>query len=335
MELRHLRFFLMLADELHFTRAAARLHVAQPHLSQEIQRMERELGVSLFRRTRRRVELTPAGDAYREGAARVLAALAHAADSAGRAARGESGRLVVGFVGSVAWDPLPEAIRRFREERPTVRLVLKEQTTVKQLEALRRNAIDVGVMRPSLLDELDLMLEEIRVEEFVVAVPRLHPSARRRRVPLAALSSEPWIAFEYTAGPGLHAQFLEACGNAGFEPRIAQTAGHIPTMLSLVAGGLGVALIPAQVLTLRPQGVRLLRLAEPAPVTAVVAGWRREDDSPAVARFVELLREGVRAEHAAGADRTALADQSPMAGAVPRRAKVGARPNSRRNASLK
>lgn len=291
MDLRHLRFFLALADELHFTRAAARLHIAQPHLSQEIQRLERELGVQLFRRTRRHVELTAAGEAFGAGAAAVLAELSRAVESAQRAARGETGQLVVAFVGSAAWDPFPGVVRRFREERPDVHLLLEEQTTVQELENLRRGVIDVGLMRATSLEEPGLVLEAIRREPFVAALPLRHALAGRRSISLAELSQESWIAFEYTAGPGLHAQLIRACEEAGFRPRIAQTAGHIPTMMSLVAGGLGVALVPAQVRTLRPRGVRLVSLAEPAPTTAVVVGRRREDTSPVVMRFIELLRD--------------------------------------------
>jgi DNA-binding transcriptional LysR family regulator len=291
MELRHLRFFLVLADELHFTRAAARLRVAQPHLSQEIRRMERELGVLLFRRTRRRVELTAAGDAFRAGAATVWTALDEAVESARCAARGEIGRLVVGFVGSAAYSPFPEAVRRFRAECPGVRLLLEELSTVQQLEALRRGTIDVGLMRATSLEEPGLVLEVIRREPFVVALPVGHPCARRRGLRLADLAEEQWIAFEQTAGPGLHAQLVTACETAGFSPRIAQTAPHVPTIMSLVAGGLGVALVPEQVRALRPAGVRLARLTEPAPSTAVVAGWRRVDVSTARQHFVGLLGE--------------------------------------------
>ena len=306
-EIRHLRFFLALAEELHFTRAAARLRVAQPHLSQEIRRLERELGVLLFHRTRRRVELSAAGSAFQEGAAAVMAALADAVDRAQRAERGESGSLVVGFVGSAAFAPFPEALRRFRAETPAVRLALEELTTVQQLAALRRGAIDVGLMRAMSLDEPDLVLHEVRREPFVVALPRAHPLATRRRIALAELAGEGWIAFENTAGPGLHLQLLRACEAAGFTPRLTQTVGHIPTMMSLVAGGLGVSLVPEQVRALRPPGVRLVRLGEPAPATAVVAGWRRDEISPAVARFVALLRAAPR-----------VSRRRPASGAAPR-----------------
>ena len=291
MDLRHLRFFLALADELHFTRAAARLHVAQPHLSQEIRRLERELGVQLFRRTKRRVEITAAGEAFGKGATAVLAELQRAVDAAQRAERGEVGTLVVGFVGSSAWDLFPEAVRRFRVERADVQLVLREQTTVEELDALRRGTIDVALMRAETLEEHGLTMKVLRREPLVVALPRHHRFARKDRVALADFASEPWIAFEYSTGPGLYAQFLRACEAAGFHPRIAQTASHIPIMMSLVAGGLGVALVPAQVRSLRPRGVSLVAITKPAPMTAVVVGKRKDDKSPAVARFIALLQE--------------------------------------------
>jgi DNA-binding transcriptional LysR family regulator len=291
MELRQLRYFAALADELHFTRAAARLRIAQPHLSQELKRMESELGVLLVRRTRRQVELTSAGEAFRDGVARVLSAYADAVQSTERASRGETGCVTVGFVGSAAYEPFPRVLRRFRATRPDVRLILEERSTVKQLEMLRNRTIDVGLMRAWSLEEPGLVLEEVRREPFVVAVPARHASARKRSVGLPLLAHERWIAFEYTAGPGLHAQLVRACEEAGFEPVISQTAPHIPTILSFVASGLGIALLPAQATTLGGSGVRFVRLAEPAPTTAVVAGWRRNEASPAVLHFVRLLRE--------------------------------------------
>jgi DNA-binding transcriptional LysR family regulator len=309
MEIRHLRFFLALADELHFTRAAARLGVAQPHLSQEIQRMERELGVLLVQRTRRRVELTPAGEAFRDGAARVVSGLAEAVEAAQRAARGETGQLVVGFVGSAAYDMFPQALSEFRAKRPGVHLILREQTTVEELDALRRGTIDVGLMRAWSLEEPGLELEVLRREPFVIAVATSHAVSKRRRVLLRTLSNEPWIAFEYTAGPGLNAQLVRACEGAGFQPRIAQTAGHIPTMLSLVASGLGIALLPAQVQTLRTRGVRFVRLQDPALTTAVVVGSRRAESNPAVPAFLALLRKASRGSDARGPARRRQIDR--------------------------
>ena len=291
MELRHIRFFVTLADELHFTRAAQRLHVAQPHLSQEIRRLERELGVELFSRTKRQVQLTEAGSAFRVRALELLGVLETARREARAAAEGAAGTLTIGFAGSAGYDVLPEAIRRFRTKWPAVDLVLREMHTANQLIALQEHRIDVGFVRRAVNAEKDLASRIIRREKLVVALPARHRLAKRPALALTDLEHEPWIAFDRTANSGLFADLRAACEAAGFEPILAQVAGEIPTMVNLVASGLGVALLPESVVALRRQGVVYRRLRPAPDPSLLILVWRRSDTSPVLRNFREVVAE--------------------------------------------
>ena len=290
MEYRHLRFFLAVAEELHFTRASARLGVAQPHVSQEVRRLEEELGVELFRRTRRRVELTPAGEAFREKALVVMAATAEAREAARRAARGETGRLVVAFAGSAGYDVFPDAVRRFRGRWPDVGLHLVEMTTVAMIRALQERTIDVALGRPRDGTHPSVQIEVLRREASVVAFPTGHPLSQRRDIALADLADEEWIVFERSAGPGLYHLLMRACEEAGFRARVVQEAGEIPTMINLVAGGMGLALVPESVTRLSRAGIVYRPLANGAPESALGLMWRKGNDDPKTINFIETLR---------------------------------------------
>lgn len=291
MELRHLRIFLAVADELHFTRAAARLGVAQPHVSQEIQRLERELGVVLFQRTRRQVSLTPGGEALRAAALRVLAAVDDAAEEARRAARGETGSLTVGFAGSAGYDLLPAAIRHFRSRWPDVTLRLLEMTTEAQVRDLERRRIDVGVGRPHSDPGPGLVSELLRTERSLAALPDQHPLAGRTSLTLEELREESWIVFGRNVTHGLYAHFMAACADAGFTPKIAQEVGEIPTLINLVAAGVGVALVPLPVARLQRDDVVYRELGPGAPAVSLAVIMRRNDTTPTVANFLAALRE--------------------------------------------
>jgi DNA-binding transcriptional LysR family regulator len=288
MELRHLRFFLTLAEELHFTRAAKRLYVAQPHLSQEIRRLERELGTPLFERTKRRVELTAAGHAFREKASAIMALTEEARHAATRAADGTVGRLRIGFAGSASYDVVPRAIRRFSVQWPQVELVLTEMHTGDQVRALEEERIDVGFMRRTLPEGSPLCSRVLRRERLVLALPVGHALSKRRAIPFGALANERWIVFDRTS-TGLFRDLLDAGAAAGFEPVVAQEAGEIPTMINLVASGLGIALIPESVMVLRRAGVVYRPLKSSTQRSLVVAAWRAQLRLPAVRNFVSAL----------------------------------------------
>jgi DNA-binding transcriptional LysR family regulator len=289
MEYRHLKFFVTLAEELHFTRASRRLNVAQPHLSQEIRRLEAEIGTPLLTRTSRRVELTEAGRVFRDHALQILQLTNDARGAANRAGDGTSGRLSIGFAGSTGYDVLPRSIINFRAKWPLVELSLKQMHTHAQIEALRESRIDIGFMRRLPHKESELVSKVIRSERLVLALSTLHPLSRMKVVPWSSLRAQPWIAFDRTPYAGLHGDLQAACAAAGFEPIVSQEAGEIPTMINLVASGLGLALLPESVMTIRRKGVVYRQLdPEPAP-SQVVASWRADSDSPTLRNFRKAL----------------------------------------------
>jgi len=264
MELRHLRYFITVAEELHFGRAAQRLHIAQPPLSQQIRQLEEELGVVLFHRTKRSVQLTDAGQVFLEEAKQVLIQAAQAVQAAQRASRGEIGQLVVSFVSSAAYNVLPKILQAFRARFPEVNLALHELTTDKQLQGLRDGWIDVGFLRPPIEDDT-LSLATIFKESLVVALPEIHPLSRQPQVPLKALINEFFILFPRPLGPKLYDQIVGLCQQAGFSPNVVQEAIQMQTIVSLVAAEIGIALVPASVQNLQRRGVIYKAIQEATP----------------------------------------------------------------------
>jgi DNA-binding transcriptional LysR family regulator len=283
-ELRHLRYFVAVAEELHFGRAAERVGIAQPPLSQGIQRLERELGLQLFTRTKRRVALTEPGRVFLTEARATLAQAERAVDLARRAARGEVGRLNVGFVGSATFALLPPILRRFRKTHPEVELMLYELSTSQQVAALAERRIDIGFVRPP-FDAAGLELEIVDREPLVAVLPAEHPLAARERLRLRDLAGEPFVLFPGSYGPGLRGHIVGACQAAGFNPRIVQEAIGQPTIVSLVSVGIGVSLLPAAIKQLPWQGVVYCRLEDDVPPVEMALAWRRDDDSPALRAF--------------------------------------------------
>lgn len=290
-ELRHLRYFVAVAEELHFGRAAARLRVSQSPLSQQIIQLERALGVELLKRTKRRVELTAAGEVYLQEARRVLAYNARAEEAARRAGRGEAGKLVLGFAGSAAYGVLPLLLKASRERLPDLGVELRgEMLSSELVRALGEDEIQVAILMRTSTENPDLAVTVVRREPFVVALPSDHPLARRRLVDPRDLSEEPFVIFPRRRGAVLHDAVINACQDAGFSPQVVQEATELPTQVSLVAAGMGVALVPASMRQLRYHGVvyRSLIGAPPAPDTAVA--WRREGETPTVQAFLRVVK---------------------------------------------
>ena len=293
MELRHLRYFVAVAEELHFGRAAARLFIAQPPLSQQIQQLERELGVTLFQRTSRRVQLTPAGEVFLSGARQTLETLDSAVQSTQRAARGETGWLGIGFAASATYHLLPAVLHDYRERFPDVALSLMELNAVEQSAALRDRSIHVGFARPY-VEEADVTVEAVLREPFLVALPAAHPLAGRSELSLGLLAGEPFVSFPEWPLPS-YAQVVRAvCEGAGFAPRVVQEVREMQTAISLVAAGLGIALLPASVQHLHRDGVVYRPLPDSAPRTELAIVSRKEDASPALQNFLQIVREQVR-----------------------------------------
>jgi DNA-binding transcriptional LysR family regulator len=283
MELRHLRYFLAVAEELHFSRAAQRVQIAQPALSQQIQRLESEIGTALFHRTKRRVALTAAGEAMVRPARQVLADAAAAVEVAQRAARGETGHLRIGFIESAAMTVVPAAVKLFRRENPEVGLTLRELSVQEQVESLRSGTLDVGIVRLPLNTE-GLTLTSIADEGLVVVSPEAHPLAKRKRISPRALAGEPMVLLAREMVPGLYDQIISMQHQHG-GARIAQEATSIQAVLGLVAAGLGVSLLPASVRTLARTGIRFSTLS-PSPRSILQLARAESDRSPLTAAFL-------------------------------------------------
>ena len=286
MELRHLRYFVAVAEELHFGRAAARLHIAQPPLSQQILRLEAELGVELLRRNRRSVQVTDAGRLLLEHAKPLLAQADHLEQLLRHASQGEVGRLSVGFVGSASYEALPRILREFRDRHPQVELRLEELTTAAQASALNGGRIDVGLVRPPVDSSLELT--PLVEERLVAALPDSHPLARRKRVPVAALADEPFVLVPRRLGTGLYDDVLAVCREAGFSPHVVQEASEMQTIVSLVSAGIGVSLVPQSVETFSPPRVAYRPLSGPNASLEIALARRPGDRSPLVERFREV-----------------------------------------------
>ena len=294
MELRHLRYFVAVAEEGHVTRAAERLGIQQPPLSQQIQALERELDAQLFRRKPRGVELTPAGRALLDEARAILARTEQAVAATRRAAQGETGRIGIGFTSSASFHPfVPRAIRAFREQYPLVALALEESGTTELVEALRSQAIDAAFVRSPVGESADLTVRPLLEEPMVAALPSGHPlSNAGEPLALAALAGETFILYRRPVGPGLHDAIIAACDRAGFSPQIGQEAPRMLSTLSLVAAGLGVTVVPASMSRLEAEGVAYRRLDPSAQLTAPLnLAYRRNEISAAVRRFVGLVQK--------------------------------------------
>jgi DNA-binding transcriptional LysR family regulator len=285
MELRQLRYFVAVAEELHFRRAAARLHISQPPLSQQIAALEGELGVTLLARTRRRVTLTPAGDAFLREARALLAGAEAAAGTARAIGAGQEGVLRVSFVGSALLSIVPGIVQRFRAARPRVQIQLRERSTAEQLEAIATGAADIGLLRPPVSADPALAVRTVLREATVVALPADHALAALRRVPLRRLASEPLVLFPREQAPGYHDLLTGRLAATGTTPQIVQYAPETITIIGLVAAGIGVSPVAASVANLALPGV-VYRPLQGAPATELLAVHRGEDESPLVQAFV-------------------------------------------------
>jgi DNA-binding transcriptional LysR family regulator len=285
MELRQLRYFVAVAEELHFRRAAERLHISQPPLSQQIRALEEELGFALLIRTRRRVELTPAGNAFLRDARALLAELEGAIATARRIDAGQTGRLRISFVGSALFAIVPRMVERFRRSRPGVEIELRERPTVDQLRAIRAGSADVGLVRPPIEDDGALRIETVLRERTVAALPAGHRLAALSRVPLRRLAAEPLVLFPREQAPGFHDLLVDSLAGAGTMPRVIQYAPEMLTIIGLVAAGTGVSLVPESVNRLALDGVTY-RPVSGAPRSELVAITRADDDTSLVRAFV-------------------------------------------------
>lgn len=295
LELRQLRYFVTVAEELHFGKAAQRLHMTQPPLSQAIAQLEDSLGAPLFDRNRRGVALTPAGAALLPEARRLLSQAQELPALVRRAASGESGRLALAFVSSADYSVLPPFLRAYRAAYPQVQIVLQEATSDLQLEDLLHNRIDAGLLIPPLPDKAKAELDYLPVlkEPLVLAAP-LGLITRRGKVALKDLPPLPLIIFPRAISPGLYDAILSVFRAAGLTPAIGQEAIQMQTIVSLVSAGMGIALVPQSVSNLMRPGVEYRTLADPTPQVETGLAWRRDNPSPVLLGFLDLLRKSTQ-----------------------------------------
>jgi DNA-binding transcriptional LysR family regulator len=292
LRLRSLHYFLTLAEERHFGRAAHRLGIAQPGLSQQIQKLEELVGHRLLSR-RPRVRLTPAGEALQRSARSTLESATTALSAARRAGRGETGTLVVGFAASVLLTPVAKAISRFRDTYPDVHLDLRELSTAHQIEALEASSIDIGFLREPSESLGNWVVREIWHEPLMVALPPGHPLSDASGISLRALADDPFVFFPAWASPGLHRRILTLCEDGGLVPRVVQEAREWTTILALVNAGHGVSIVPESFRQMGWGGVKLLPVRSVKSGTAISIGLAGDSTPVLVAEFTEVVDQVV------------------------------------------
>lgn len=290
MELRHLRYFIAVAEELHFGRAALRLSIVQPSLSQQIRQLEDELGFPLLHRTKRSVELTAAGKVFLSEARNVLAQVQNAKRAALRAHRGEEGRLVIGYISSSAFDLLPGMLSAYRERFPNVEVALREMTTPEQVRALEEGHIQIGLLRLPISSPL-VNTKVVRQEPIVCVLPEGHSLAQRERIAVPMLAHEPFVLQSRQLGGGYYVQLMKLCLSFGFSPNVIQEVTETYAIVSLVAAGIGVSLVPLSTRAIRNQGVVYRELEGTTAQTEIAIAWQHNDHSMIVQNFLSVASE--------------------------------------------
>lgn len=288
MDLRRLRYFVAVAEELNFSRAAERLHIAQPPLSDQIKKLEQDLGLQLFNRTRRSVQLTEAGRLLLEEARRIFTQIEQSTQVVQRVGHGEVGQLAVGFVPSASNKVLPPFLRAFGERFPGVKLFLYELNPDDVLAAVHDRRVDVGFLYAP-FEDVTLDAKSISREPFVVALPDTHHLADKSEISLRELAGEPFILPLRYQKAGLYDRILELCREAGFSPKVVQEVWLIQTHVNLVAGGIGVALVPASLQHLQRTGAVYKPIESLAAEVEISAVWRRGDSSPVLREFLKVV----------------------------------------------
>lgn len=295
MEFRQVAYFVTVAEELHFRHAAERLHIVQPALSQQIARLEAELGVMLLTRTKRNVSLTAAGQAFLKDARVLLELREQAIETARRVGHGQAGSLHAGFIGPAAYSVLRTVIRAYRTSHPDVGLTLDELSTGEQLDRLSAGTLDVGIVRLPVSDDR-LTIIPLVSEPIIVVLPEEHPLSGRAAVDVADLAEEPFIIVSRSQEPISFDKCVSVCASAGFSPRIAQEAMQVRTIVELVSAGLGVSLAPQSLARLRLPGVVYRPVADQHDIMLETGlAWRSDDTSPTVEAFVRTALDTVGA----------------------------------------
>lgn len=288
MDLKALRYFATLAEELHFGRAAKRLHISQPPLSRQIRLLEKDVGTLLLRRTSRNVELTRAGEVFYKHVMAILATMQRARSETYRAECGEIGSLSIGFFRGAMYALLPEVLRTFRAQVPDAKLLLREMETRDVPQTLIEGRIDVGFLRPPVADAL-IATELALREPVVVAIPEGNPLCSRARLHLRDLADQPFVA--YDSDSPLRHKIMNACYKTGFNPKIVEEARYPETLIGLVRAGAGIALVSASHQTRGARGVMFKAVIGPLPTAEIVVAWRKADHSAMVCKILEITRK--------------------------------------------
>jgi DNA-binding transcriptional LysR family regulator len=295
-ELRHLRYFAAVAEELHFGRAAQRLHIVQPALSKQIASLETEIGVQLFHRTKRRVTITDAGSVLYEEVRVILQRVERAVEAAQMTAAGQVGSLDLGFIGPAMWSVLPKLLAEHHRRLPDVRFRLSELSSVAQIASLRDGTLDAGFVRLPLHDYDDVEFRVVLTEPFVVTLPERHPAAAAPSVDLGALAAEPFIFVPRRVEPGFYDRCIALCQSYGFSPNIVEEGTGPTAICGMVATGLGITLSPASILDAPWPGIVFRQLSRPSLELELAVATRREEPSAALRGFLETIDDvtGVR-----------------------------------------
>src|SRR5258708_8228631 len=290
MQIDQLRYFVAVAGELHFRRAAERLHISQPPLSFHIKALEQELGTQLLNRNTSQVSLTEAGAAFLVRATRILSDVTEAAEEVKRISAGRAGSLRIGFTISTSFHPFfCDSVFRYRRAYPEVMVSLSENVSERQIDVLLEGRLEVGFLRGRFDPVAGVTMSALTREALVLALHRSHPLASKARVSPSSLRSEPFISYPANAGVGIYRQILALCERAGFEPRVVQEALEPSVIMGLVAAGLGVAIVPSSLQSIRIADVVFVPLDDPEAVATLYVAYRSNDDSPRVVAFGEFV----------------------------------------------
>ncbi len=288
-ELRHLKYFLAVAEELNFGRAAERLNITQPSLSRQIQNLEKELDTILFERNQRQIRLTTPGQIFLTEVEQILARFDQGIRVLERASRGEIGQLTVGFQGSSVYDVIPLSIKAFRDRFPGVEVIMQPMETSLQVIAIAENNLDVGFVIPPITDA-NLQVEILLQEPLVLALPENHPLAVESEISITALANEPLILASRDRGCGLHEQIFDVYQTAGLRPNVVCAAREMQVMLGFVAAGIGISLLPSHVKNFQRTGVIYRQLIPEAPIAGLGIAWKSNNPTPVLSAFLEIIR---------------------------------------------
>lgn len=290
MELRHLRYFVTVAEELNFRRAAERLHIEQPPLSRQIRQLEEELGVELFQRNKRGVALTKAGQAFLDEARLTLAQAERAVKAAQQTVKAQSLQLTIGFSICAFNRVLPEVIQLFRQTVPDAKITMTEMSTELQIQALLDESIDIGFLQPPIVQP-EITTRTLLREPLVVALAANHPLAHQERLELRSLVNQPFIICPHHVKPDLYIQIMTLCQQAGFQPKIVQEASPPEVVLGFVESGMGISLVGAGAEVRHKAGVVYRPLVDPVPILEIAVAWRTGKTSPVLNQFLQVIEQ--------------------------------------------